>query len=394
MHKRKDNIPLVLVFHSSVRAPWSEAYAGMSAFARETGWKMQLVEDGNLNRPLPEEVKRMIQFWNPIGCIVECGCDVKGQFSQQMFAECPCVFMNPVSDLAESTASVTHDNRKIGEMAVCELMSQGLTRLAFLGFSDYRWSVEREKGFAQALAPHRVTYDQYWVPTEGESWSAYVERPGFSQFLMNLPKPCGLFAANDLLAESALNVCRKNRIAVPDDIAVIGVDNDVESCESAIPTLSSIQIHFMQQGYCVASYLGELIAGKAMPEARLFDSFSVVRRQSTRCLAPKVKDAAAMLEFIRLNACNGISSKDVFTRFASRSRRRAEQRFRFAAGHSVLDEINAVRIERAKELLGMPDCPIESIAEQCGFRSSAHLRVLFRRNTGMSMREWRKSQLL
>ena len=172
---------------------------------------------------------------------------------------------------------------------------------------------------------------------------------------------------------------------------MIGVDNDESSCESAIPTLTSIQVNFRRQGYCAAAYLDDMIAGRATAEKRMFDVFSVVRRQSTRRLAHTARDITSVLEFIRLNACKGISSRDVLGRFAH-SRRRAEQRFRACTGHSILDEINTVRLAKAKERLLVPDCPIESIAAQCGFRSTAHLRVLFRRETGLSLREWRKSR--
>lgn len=380
------DIPLVLVFHTSSRAPWNEAFAGMSAYAREVGWKLMLIEEDVGARV---SVDRMIQFWQPVGCLVEGGCDVQGHFTPDLFAARPCVFMNTVVELPASVASFQHDNRSIGELAARELIAQGLDRFAFLGFRDYRWSREREFGFRSFLSSSGVAFETFFVPTEGVSWNAYVGSREFAQFLHHLPQPCGLFAANDLLAEAALNVCRKNHISSPDDLSVIGVDNDVSSCESAVPTLSSIQVNFRRQGYCVAAYLDELIAGKAVAERRLFDSFSVVRRQSTRRLAKNTKDIASALEFIRLNACKGISSRDVLTGFVH-SRRRVEQRFRACTGHSILDEINAVRLARAMELLLEPDRPIESIAAQCGFQSTAHLRVLFHRETGLSLRDWRK----
>ena len=386
MMTNRPDIPLVLVFHTSGRTPWSETFDGMSAYAREVGWKLMLIEEDVGARVSAD---RMIQFWQPVGCLVECGCDVKGHFMPELFAARPCVFMNTVVELSAEVASFQHDNRRIGELAARELIAQGLDRFAFLGFQDYRWSWERECGFRSFLASSGVACETLSIPTEGVSWNAYVWSRDFAQFLHRLPQPCGLFAANDLLAETALNVCQKNHIASPDGLSVIGVDNDVSSCESAIPTLTSIQVNFRRQGYSVAAYLDDLIAGRAVAERRLFDSFSVVRRQSTRRLAQRAKDIASALEFIRLNACTGISSRDALNGCAH-SRRRAEPRFRACTGHSILDEINAVRLARAMELLLEPDRPIESIAAQCGFKSTAHLRVLFRRETGLSLRDWRK----
>ena len=384
--KNKCDFPIVLVFHSSSRTPWNEAFEGMSAYAKESGWKLQLVEE-----PIDEvQVDRMIQFWRPLGCIAECGCDVHGAFLPQRFRDCPSVFMNPVVAMPKATPSVVQDNRRIGELAARELAGLGLDHFAFLGFSDYPWSRVREEGFLSLMALNGIECEKFLIPHVGVSWNEVVEGREFAEFLLGLPQPCGVFASNDLLAESALNICRKNNIAVPYGLSVIGVDNDKTCCELATPSLTSIDVNFRQQGYRVAEYLGDIVSGKgSIAGRRFFDLFSIVRRQSTRRLAKKSKAIASALEFIRLNACSGISSRDVVVGFAQ-SRRRAEQRFRQSIGHSILDEINAVRIARAKELLLVPGFPIEGIAAKCGFKSTAHMRVIFSRATGMSLRNWRK----
>ena len=385
--KGKCDFPIVLVFHSSSRTPWNEAFEGMSAYAKETGWKLQLVEE-----PVDEvQVDRMIQFWRPLGCIAECGCDVHGAFSPQRFKGCPSVFMNPVVAMPKTTPAIVQANRRIGALAARELAGLGLDHFAFLGFSDYPWSQAREEGFLSMMSSNGVRCEKFLIPHLGVSWNEFVESAGFAEFLLGLPQPCGVFAANDLLAESALNICRKNNISVPFGLSVMGVDNDTTCCELATPSLTSIDVNFRQQGYRVAEALGDIVSGKGVFEGkRFFDLFSIVRRQSTRRLATKSKAIASALEFIRLNACKGISSRDVVGRF-EQSRRRAEQRFRQGVGHSILDEINAVRVARAKELLLVPAFPIEGIAAKCGFKSTAHMRVIFSRATGMSLRDWRNA---
>jgi len=172
----KCDFPIVLVFHSSSRTPWNEAFEGMSAYAKEAGWKLQLVEE-----PVDEvQVDRMIQFWRPLGCIAECGCDIHGAFSPQRFNGCPSVFMNPVVAMPKATSAIMQDNRRIGALAARELAGLRLDHFAFLGFSDYPWSQAREEGFLSMMSSNGVKCDKFLVPHVGVSWNEFVESAGFA----------------------------------------------------------------------------------------------------------------------------------------------------------------------------------------------------------------------
>ena len=219
-------------------------------------------------------------------------------------------------------------------------------------------------------------------------------RSKFAAWLKKLPKPCGLFAANDLLAVEAVNVCHAVGIAVPDEVAVLGVDNDEIACENAAPTLSSVRPNFEEAGYLCAQLLGERLDCRGRFTGafqRAFAAAGIVRRQSTRLLPQANAEVSKALETIRLRACEGLKPRDVFNGFAC-SRRAAELRFKAITGHSVQEAINLARLEKVKGLLAREDVKIDSIAGRCGWKSAAQLRVFFREAEGVSLREWRKSR--
>lgn len=377
--------PLVLVFHTASRIYWSDIVQGVSAFARQAGWNLQVVEN-----ELDSQVmfRDLIRFWNPDGCIFEDSISRCAKADIHGVGDIPTVFVNcEMAKRLKALNTITVNSQEIGALAAREFLAVGLQNFAYYGFSEFQWSDERLEGFAAALR------------LNGRKCSAFKRsfknadrtyRKKLVDWVESLPQQCGIFAANDLLATELINACSLVGRKIPDDVCIIGVDNDVESCESMRPTLTSINPDFVKEGFWAAGALAKIMQGKKLTdEERTFGVPVVVRRQSTRRLKVRTADMTAALEFIRLNACRGISSKDVFALFSC-TRRRVEQRFRAELGHSVLEEINAVRLAKAEELLRRPNVAIESIAGSCGFQSTAHLRVLFRRVTGLSLRAWRE----
>lgn len=376
--------PLVLVFHTASRIYWSDIVQGVSAFARQAGWNLQVVEN-----ELDSQVmfRDLIRFWKPDGCIFEDSISRCAKADIQGVGNIPTVFVNcEMAKRLKALNTITVNSQEIGALAAREFLAVGLQNFAYYGFSEFQWSDERLEGFAAALR------------LNGRKCSAFKRsfknadrtyRRKLVDWVQSLPKQSGILAANDLLATELINACSLVGLKVPDDVCVIGVDNDVESCESARPTLTSINPDFTKEGFLAAGALSKIMQGRKLTGGdRLFSYPIIVRRQSTRRLRAYTADMAAALEFIRLNATGRISAKDVFPRFSC-TRRRVEQRFRLEVGHSVLDEINAVRVAKAQELLLEPNRAIETIASACGFNSSAHLRVIFKRAVGMSLRQWR-----
>ena len=391
MNRMKEKV--VLVFHSSVRSSWSETLSGIYRFARPQGWNVQVIE----HEPNRKSIVELLAFWHPAGVIVEGGVDEKGVFLSGVFDRVPTVYLAcDQKRLKRSALRVNHDSESIGRMAAREFLSLGLSSFAYFGFTGMFWSEERGRCFGEALRLNgRVA--QTFTRRFFESGKRTAEkgfRARFAAWLKKLPKPCGLFAANDLLAVEALNVCHAAGIVVPEEIAVLGVDNDEIACENAEPTLSSVRPNFEEAGFLCAQLLSERIARKGRFAGNAQQSFAaagIVHRQSTRLLPKSDVEVSKAMEMIRLRACEGLKPRDVFALF-SKSRRSAELKFKAITGRPVQEAINLARLEKVKDLLAREDVKIESIAGRCGWKSAAQLRVFFREAEGVSLCEWRKSR--
>ena len=391
MRRTKEKV--VLVFHSSVRSSWSEALSGIYRFARPQEWNVQVIE----HEPNRKSITDLLAFWHPSGVIVEGGVDEKGVFLSGVFDRVPTVYLAcDQRQLRRNALRVNHDSESIGRLAAREFLSLGLTSFAYFGFTGMFWSEERGRCFGDALRMNGRAA-QGFTRRFFESGKRVAEkgfRNRFAAWLRQLPKPCGLFAANDLLAVEAVNVCHAVGIAVPDEIAILGVDNDEIACENSNPTLSSVRPNFEEAGFLSAQLLGERLdcCGRFKGEVqRNFAAAGIVRRQSTRLLPKSDVEVTKAMETIRLRACEGLKPRDVFAGFAC-SRRSAELRFKAIEGHSVQEAINLARLEKVKELLARADVKIDSIAGRCGWKSAAQLRVFFREVEGVSLREWRQNR--
>ena len=179
------------------------------------------------------------------------------------------------------------------------------------------------------------------------------------------------------------------------DIAVVGVDNYAPICEHSTPRLTSIEPDFRRGGRLAAAVLLGLSMSKGKWRGRRLQSFGplrVVRRDSTRVLAVSDKAVSDALDLIRREACNGLQAVRVAALFPC-SRRQADNRFRRATGRSILEEIHAVQLERAKELLRNSSIQLKAISDFCGFTHPNSLRKFFLKATGMTMSAWRRRHL-
>jgi LacI family transcriptional regulator len=375
----------VLVLLTSTDIVRTKVLSGVREFAQGTDWEINHVDfDGS---PLP--IKDLIRFWSPIGCIVEATGDGASEktIPKNAFGNVPVVYIGGDSHITPQNATcVVHDAVAAGEAAGRELMALGLENFAFVGMSGRIWSRRRADAFASVLRMN------------GKPLSAMDVNPGgkdnerLQAWLGNLPKPCGLFAASDSLAATVLSVCRRNGITVPNDVAVIGVDDNTELCESTSPTLSSIRPDFRQGGRLAARLLARKLSGRGnVPQTTVFAISGIVRRGSTRRFMRKDAWVASALERIWKPDGVRLSPKDVVADFPC-SRRNAEIRFRRATGHSILEELTNARVDVAKRLLSETSLPISSIAEQCGYISIAHFRDAFRNSTGANPLAWRKTK--
>jgi LacI family transcriptional regulator len=286
---------------------------------------------------------------------------------------------------------IRSDNAAIGRLAATHLLDRGFRHFAFCGFAGEAWAAERRDGFAAAVrAPgfEPAVYESRWRGPGTPAWD--VDQDRLTRWLRELPLPVGLAACNDLRGQHVLEACRRAALAVPEHVAVIGVDNEELLCRLCDPPLSTVVPNARRVGYEAAQLLDHLMSGSRSPAAEtLVTPSGVVTRQSTDTLAVDDPDVRAALRFIRENACDGIRVDDVL-REVPVARSLLERRFRRAIGRSPHAEIRAVQVRRAAQLLAETDVPLKRIAELSGFAHMEYLSYFFKRATGESPRAYRR----
>ena len=302
------------------------------------------------------------------------------------------VLLEPRPEMSGSAIpTVSGDSRAIGALAADYFLERGYRSFSFVGETNrWFWSAERRTSFVEALAKAGfgcAVYDSF-TARERRSWTA--ERPRMERFLLSLPRPTAVFAVMDGRARYVVNLCAEIGLRVPEDIAVLGVDNDPLLCESTVPPLSSIRTGGYRRGFVAAEMLDALMHGRPVESRSVVqEPISVVTRGSTGYDAMSDPVIARAVTFIRANAASsGIGVADV-VRAAGCSRRYLERHFRDRLGRSVRDELLQERLGRVTSLLETTGLTIEEIAARTGFARGNHLATLFRDKTGATMRQWR-----
>ena len=360
---------------------------GIYERARTYGWHVVEIEYKHSRRPIAD----YIRIWKPAGCVLVCSA-LTEPFEPDVFQKLPTIYLDPDEKTVRGGHHcVINDPTPSAQLAYRELSSLACAAYAYVGWNEPTpWSKGRHRAFEECVRADGKPFSAFT-----ESWTA-ADRLNFhtrlAKWLKLLPKPCGLFAANDDTASQVADACHFCGLKIPQDVAIIGVDNLEIICENATTSLSSIAIDFYAAGLLCADYLAELLTNPRLrPGIRAFGPGQIVRRQSTRSIARVDGRITRVLERIRREACLGLKAADVIAEIGS-GRRSAEQRFRRATGCSILDEINRVRMEHVFALLRKPDYPISLIAQQCGWQSDVFLKKLFKRTTGLTMRDWRKRE--
>ena len=274
---------------------------------------------------------------------------------------------------------IRNSPEEIGRSAANHLLSIGRCKsYAFVHHqSVMQWSVDRFRSYRDTLREHGFECHELKSP-EG------VEK---------LERPVGVFAANDDRGYDVIEFCRANQLRVPEDIAVIGINNDTLVCENCHPRLSSIQPDFEQEGYLAAETLSRMMhpapcTPHPAPRTLFVGVKQVVRRESTAELSLSGKLVQRALVYIRKNALKGISVTDVAAHLHV-SRRLADLRFRELQGTTIGETIISERLMEVKRLLRETKDPIDAIAVRCGYENPNYLKNLFKRRFAMTMREFR-----
>ncbi len=302
----------------------------------------------------------------------------------------------PVVDVsAERFASefprVSVDNSAVARLAAEHLLGKGFKRFAYFGDPQFLWAGERGEEFARVLAAHGHGCDAFSPPR------AAAKRPGsdaeiraMANWLARRPKPLGVFACYDGRAQQVLEACQLVGCAVPEDVAVLGVDNDDLLCELCTPPLTSVQPNARRTGYEAAAMLARMMRGERLTtQTRYVEPVRVVERQSTDMVSVSDARVAVALRYIREHAGDGIDVSDVL-RAVPMSRTLLERKFKSLLGHSPHQMIVQQKMERAKQLLVESEVSIKVVAELAGFDNASYLSVAFRRETGESPYAYRQ----
>lgn len=286
---------------------------------------------------------------------------------------------------------VRSDDQAIGELAAQHLMERGFRRFGFCGFSGEAWSQRREAAFVKAIQAAECkceSYNSVWHGPAARAWED--EQHQLAQWLAALEPPFGILACNDIRGQHVLDACAKQRLAVPEEVAVIGVDNDELLCQISSPPLSSVIPNAQTVGYRAAELLTQLIEGKASEHGtQVIAPLGVATRQSTDVVAIDDADVAAAVHFVRQNACRGIAVRDI-TRHVAISRSTLERQFRRYLGRTPQEEIRHVQIKKVRELLATTDLATDRIATIAGFEHPEYMHVVFKRLTSVTPGEYRR----
>lgn len=289
----------------------------------------------------------------------------------------------------EGFAQVTTDASTIARLAIQHFLERNFRQFAFCELDQY--SYFRGDKFAEQVAERGMNCHVFRVGhKERNDWVYGEDRKRLENWLDQLPKPVGILAHNDVRGRHLADACRRLRIDVPEEVAILGVDNESPHCEMCTPPLSSIATDSERAGFEAASVLDRLIDGKERPPMQvLVPPLGIVTRQSTDVTATTDQYVARAVRFIREHACDGIDVRDVLGHIVI-SRTALDKRFIACLGRTPKEEILRVRLKRAQELLVETDLSVESIAARTGFHHGEYLGVVFRREFGQTPGEFRE----
>jgi LacI family transcriptional regulator len=277
---------------------------------------------------------------------------------------------------------VTTDNQAIARIAFEHFIEREFRRFAYCGVERFGWSEARGRFFDELVSARGFSCVHYKAPVDfGPDSDA--ETDTIAEWLLGLPQPVAIFAAYDARGQQVLEACQRAELSVPEQVAVLGVDNDDLLCDLASPPLSSVIPDTQRTGWQAAELLSRLMHGeKIPPDLHRVPPLGVCARQSTDVTAVEDAHVAKAAHFIRERACEGIGVSDVAA-VVPLARRSLEKRFRSLLGRTLGEEIMRVQMQRVKDLLVGTDLSLAQIAERAGFRHVEYLTVAFKRECGV-----------
>jgi LacI family transcriptional regulator len=362
--------------------------AGVSQYSRVNGpWSFYVLPRGH-EQSLPD-----MKVWRGTGIIARI--ETKKIADAIAAAQLPVIGLDIAPDLLSDLrrrvwlSEVHSDPKLTAKLAADHLIERGFRSFAFVGVRDRIWSQEREQAFTQHLAGKGFPCSVFHLSEPLRAARYGLDQKQLGEWLKHLPRPTGLMSCNDDCCREVLDTAMIVGVNVPDDLGVIGVDDDEVLCNLCNPPLSSVIPNARRAGYEAAALLHRMMSGdRPPPQTILVEPLGVATRQSTDVVAVNDRSVAAAVRFIREQACSGITMDDVL-QAVPMSRTLLERRFKKLLGHTPHEHILRVKIERVKALLTSTDLTVAQIADRTGFEHVEYLSVSFKRTTGESPSHFR-----
>ena len=291
---------------------------------------------------------------------------------------------------------VTVDNPAVGRMVAEHLGDCGFTRFAFYGLRDIWYSQLRLQGFQQAVESLGGRCAVYEAPSPliaRRAWQGETDK--LDRWLQELPKPVGLMAVTDQRARMVVDTCLRLGFKVPDDVAVVGIDNDEMTCSWTDPPLSSVDCNSYQIGRHAAALLDQLMQGDDLPERELhIQPREVVQRRSSDVAAVEDPYVARAARYVRDHIAEPFGV-EALVEHVEVSRRWLEQSFAKTLHCTPHEYICKMRVQAAKQMLvGHPDATLREVAVACGFHDARRFRLVFLRTEGITPIAYRKQAVV
>jgi LacI family transcriptional regulator len=350
--------------YSKEFGPW--IFCRMPLFHRETvgidgilKWALEWGADGIVGQLYNKEIEKIVRAKIP----------VIAQDFKERFTEIP---------------NITGAYHEAGELGADYFLKKGFTNFAFYGFNDIVWSRERAEGFEERLRMrgHKVHYFEHKKARSTELW--YYKPSSLSRWLKSLPKPIGLMTCDDNQGQHITEACRHVGIRIPEEVAVLGVDNDEMICDLSDPPLSSIALDVEKGGYDAAKLLDHMIKhGTAEYYDIIVKPMQVITRHSTDIYATNDDHIASSLKYIHQNIDKNLHVDEVVKQVPL-SRRALEKRFLEITGYPIYKYIFNLRIEKFTQKLLDTDMSVFEIALDMGLNDSKNIARQFRQAKGCS----------
>lgn len=333
-----------------------------------------------------KEIIRWAKKWD-VDAIVAQMNDIDVKMLSEM--NIPIIVQN-YKDRIPGVCNLTGDYIGTGRMAANHFLNLGYRSFAYYGIHESVWSRERLEGYRSRLAETGLTVDTYLEPSGSESWNQDFDAIG--RWLLSLPENTAVFCCDDYYALHVTETCKIFDIAVPDTLAILGVDNDEMLCNISNPPLSSIVIDARNGGYEAGAVIGKLIDGEITEPVNIrVPPLRVVSRGSTEKYASKDRYVQKVIEYVWRNF-GSLSGVEELLELVPLSRRMFEKRFKKETGTTIYQFLQNYRIDRFAEMLVSSDLPVEDIAISCGFADGKNVSRVFHARKGMTPSEFRRKK--